>query len=349
MARAAATCYYLFVLLALVQCVHGEEEVKSDGDAKKEAEAEVKPATRCLELGDKTFNKHMVEEGPLFVKFYLPTCKHCQMIKPIWEELADKINPKDGEKIQTDTPAKIVCLNCDENPRTCKQVGLSGFPKLKLMGVIPGEKGYEAVVVEYKGKRTLAPMEKYIRGVKYVQEEKMKQEQKEADEAKFREKQWMALEPPLEKEAAEWNNGGGELKDVTWKNIDGFIDSGSAEDGNHFVLMLNNNAFDRSNYRGAWEEAANKVKHLDGVTFGTLNCEGGMARVCFNHKKVLMPFRFDIFPQMVIYDKNNPEGRVVDKSHQKTKAADLFKVLNDDTLDGRINNHGISQADVDEL
>ena len=36
--------------------------------------------------------------------------------------------------------------------------------------------------VEYKGKRTLAPMEKYIRSVKYVQEEKMKQEEKEADE-----------------------------------------------------------------------------------------------------------------------------------------------------------------------
>merc|ERR1711865_595344 len=160
------------VLLAFVQCARAEEEAKTedataaDADAAKEGEEEAKPPTRCMELSDESFNKNMVENGPLFVKFYLPTCKHCQLIKPIWEELADKINPKEGEKIQTDTPAKIVCLNCDKNPSTCKQVGLQGFPKIKLMGVIPTEKGYEAVVMEYKGKRTLKPMEKYIRSVK---------------------------------------------------------------------------------------------------------------------------------------------------------------------------------------
>lgn len=70
---------YLLVLLAFVQCARAKEEAKTedataaDADAAKEGEEEAKPPTRCMELSDETFNKNMVENGPLFVKFYLPT------------------------------------------------------------------------------------------------------------------------------------------------------------------------------------------------------------------------------------------------------------------------------------
>merc|ERR1711865_1342099 len=178
---------------------------------------------------------------------------------------------------------------------------------------------------------------------------KMKQEEKEKNQGNEREKKWIQMEPALEAEAADWNNGGGELKHVTMKTIDDFITLGGKEEGNHFVLLLCDNSFDRSKYRSAWEEAANKVSKLDGVVFGTTNCEGGMARVCFSHSKVSMPYRFDIFPQMIVYDSKDPEGRVVEKAHLKKKSEDLFEVLNDDTLEGRINNLGLSQNDVDEL
>ena len=44
----------------------------------------------------------------------------------------------------------MVSVNCEENKQTCKQVGLSGFPKLKLMGVVKNEQGaYSAIVVRH--------------------------------------------------------------------------------------------------------------------------------------------------------------------------------------------------------
>jgi hypothetical protein len=82
--------------------------------------------------------------------------------------------------------------------------------------------------VEYKGKKTAKAMEKYVRGVKYIQEEKMKQEEAEKKEKTDRDSKWIALEPPLEEAAAEWNKEGA-LKHLTMANIDGFIEDGTSE------------------------------------------------------------------------------------------------------------------------
>ena len=65
---------------------------------------------------------------------------------------------------------------------------------------------------------------------------------------------------------------------MTMGNIDKLLEDATAdtEEGaplRHFVLLLTNNAFDQSKYRGAWESAAQKVKNVPGVTFGTVNCQ----------------------------------------------------------------------------
>jgi hypothetical protein len=64
------------LLLGTVQNVNGEEEAKpasTTPESSEDKESENKPAPRSPELTDETFNKMIVEEGPLFVKFYLPT------------------------------------------------------------------------------------------------------------------------------------------------------------------------------------------------------------------------------------------------------------------------------------
>ncbi|KAJ5601102.1 hypothetical protein N7510_010636 [Penicillium lagena] len=77
-------------------------------------------------------------------RFYAPWCGHCQNLKPAYEKAAKNLNGL----------AKVAAVNCDddENKAFCGQLGVQGFPTLKI--VTPGKKPGKPRVEDYKGART---------------------------------------------------------------------------------------------------------------------------------------------------------------------------------------------------
>jgi protein disulfide-isomerase A6 len=78
-----------------------------------------------------------------FFRFYAPWCGHCQNLKPAYEKAAKNLAGL----------AKVAAVNCDEdsNKAFCGQMGVQGFPTLKI--VKPGPKPGRPMVEDYKGPR----------------------------------------------------------------------------------------------------------------------------------------------------------------------------------------------------
>jgi protein disulfide-isomerase A6 len=78
-----------------------------------------------------------------FFRFYAPWCGHCQNLKPAYEKAARNLAGL----------AKVAAVNCDEdlNKPLCGQMGVQGFPTLKI--VKPGPKPGRPMVEDYKGPR----------------------------------------------------------------------------------------------------------------------------------------------------------------------------------------------------
>lgn len=81
---------------------------------------------------------------PQIVEFYAPWCGHCQNLKPAYEKAAKNLEGL----------AKVAAVNCDEdaNKPFCGQMGVQGFPTLKI--VRPKKGGGKPVVEDYQGQRT---------------------------------------------------------------------------------------------------------------------------------------------------------------------------------------------------
>lgn len=79
-----------------------------------------------------------------FRRFYAPWCGHCQNLKPAYEKAAKNL----------DGLAKVAAVNCDEdeNKPFCGQMGVQGFPTLKI--VTPSKKPGKPSVEDYQGPRT---------------------------------------------------------------------------------------------------------------------------------------------------------------------------------------------------
>jgi protein disulfide-isomerase A6 len=77
-------------------------------------------------------------------RFYAPWCGHCQNLKPAYEKAAKNL----------DGLAKVAAINCDddENKPFCGQMGVQGFPTLKI--VTPSKKPGKPRVEDYQGART---------------------------------------------------------------------------------------------------------------------------------------------------------------------------------------------------
>lgn len=77
-------------------------------------------------------------------RFYAPWCGHCQSLKPAFEKAAQNLNGL----------ARVAAVNCDEdeNKPFCGQMGVQGFPTLKI--VTPGKKPGKPRVEDYQGART---------------------------------------------------------------------------------------------------------------------------------------------------------------------------------------------------
>lgn len=80
---------------------------------------------------------------PWFIKFYAPWCHHCQAMASSWEQLAKTMKGK----------LNIGEVNCDAEPRLCKDVRLKGYPTILFF------KGGERV--EYDGLRGLGDFVQY--------------------------------------------------------------------------------------------------------------------------------------------------------------------------------------------
>lgn len=78
-------------------------------------------------------------------RFYAPWCGHCQNLKPAYEKAAKNLAGL----------AKVAAVNCDEdsNKPLCGQMGVQGFPTLKI--IKPGSKPGRPTVEDYQGPRSV--------------------------------------------------------------------------------------------------------------------------------------------------------------------------------------------------
>ena len=78
----------------------------------------------------------MATIGRHFVDFYAPWCGHCQLLAPIWDQLA--------LSFEHDTSVKISKLDCTTNALSCKKYEIKGYPT--LLWIVDGK-----VVDKYSG------------------------------------------------------------------------------------------------------------------------------------------------------------------------------------------------------
>ncbi|KAJ5526610.1 PDI related protein A [Penicillium frequentans] len=98
-----------------------------------------------LQLNAKTYGSLIANSNHTsIVEFYAPWCGHCQNLKPAYEKAAQNLNGL----------AKVAAINCDEdeNKPFCGQMGVQGFPTLKI--VTPSKKPGKPRVEDYQGART---------------------------------------------------------------------------------------------------------------------------------------------------------------------------------------------------
>ena len=110
---------------------------------------------------------------PWFVKFYAPWCHHCQALAPSWLQMAKELQNK----------LNIGEVNCDEQPRLCKDVRVQSYPTIHFF------RGGERV--EYDGLRGLGDLVSFAKkaldvggGVPFVDLEQFKT-MEETDEVIF--------------------------------------------------------------------------------------------------------------------------------------------------------------------
>ncbi|KAL4967908.1 putative disulfide isomerase [Aspergillus stella-maris] len=98
-----------------------------------------------LQVNQKSYNQLIANSNyTSIVEFYAPWCGHCQNLKPAYEKAAKSL----------DGLAKVAAVNCDEdeNKPFCGQMGIQGFPTLKI--VTPGKKPGKPRVEDYQGPRS---------------------------------------------------------------------------------------------------------------------------------------------------------------------------------------------------
>lgn len=98
-----------------------------------------------IQLNPKTYKSLIANSNHTsIVEFYAPWCGHCKNLKPAFEKAAKNL----------DGLAKVAAINCDddENKPFCGQMGVQGFPTLKI--VTPSKNPGKPRVEDYQGARS---------------------------------------------------------------------------------------------------------------------------------------------------------------------------------------------------
>jgi len=101
-------------------------------------------ASKVVELTGDNF-KEKTSEGFWLVEFFAPWCGHCKKLTPTWEHLANELDGK----------YNIAKVDCTQHRPTCTDLGVSGFPTIKLL-----ENGEEKQ--KYQGPRTATGFTKFL-------------------------------------------------------------------------------------------------------------------------------------------------------------------------------------------
>jgi len=103
-------------------------------------------------LTSTNFQSIVANSELVFINFYAPWCRFSNMLEPIWNEFADKINKEfDARKVI------VAKVDADVEKLIASQNGISKFPTLKMyrFGTM--------VKTEYRGKRDVASFEKFLK------------------------------------------------------------------------------------------------------------------------------------------------------------------------------------------
>ena len=104
------------------------------------------PVGTSIDLDAEAFQKLVTNtQDSWFVKFYAPWCHHCQALAPSWLQMAKELQGK----------LNIGEVNCDANPRLCKDVRVKAYPTIHFF------RGGERV--EYDGLRGLGDLVSYAK------------------------------------------------------------------------------------------------------------------------------------------------------------------------------------------
>ncbi|KAL3481202.1 thioredoxin/protein disulfide isomerase [Aspergillus californicus] len=98
-----------------------------------------------LQVNQREYNQLIANSNySSIIEFYAPWCGHCKNLKPAFEKAAKSL----------DGLAKVAAVNCDDdaNKPFCGQMGIQGFPTLKI--VTPSKKPGKPRVEDYQGPRT---------------------------------------------------------------------------------------------------------------------------------------------------------------------------------------------------
>lgn len=86
----------------------------------------------------------------VFVMFYAPWCGHCNHMKPIWQELADKYSVDSSDTV-------IARVDASAHREIGKDNDINGFPTLKLF-TKSDKKG-----MQYNGPRELDAFQSFLK------------------------------------------------------------------------------------------------------------------------------------------------------------------------------------------
>ncbi|KAG2130452.1 thioredoxin-like protein [Suillus bovinus] len=104
-----------------------------------ESQVESNPLGEVISLTSETFD-NIVDQAPIFVKFFAPWCGHCKKLAPTWIQVARRMQHK----------LNIAEVNCDEYKSLCSKQGVTGYPMLFYYS--------HGTKTEYSGSRKYEPL-----------------------------------------------------------------------------------------------------------------------------------------------------------------------------------------------